>query len=120
VRFLLDADLPRSAVEVLRRQGHEAIHVRDIGLGLARDSAIAAYARSRGFCLVTGDPGFVDIRNYPPEQYHGIVVLRLPGDATARDILDLIEQFAGQVEVIERLPGRLAVVQFGRVRLRPQ
>jgi len=62
----------------------------------------------------------VDIRNYPPEQYHGIVVLRLPGDATARDILDLIEQFAGQVEVIERLPGRLAVVQFGRVRLRPQ
>jgi predicted nuclease of predicted toxin-antitoxin system len=32
MRFLIDADLPRSVAEVIRRHGHEAIDVRDIGL----------------------------------------------------------------------------------------
>lgn len=45
---------------------------------------------------MTGDLDFGDVRNYPPENYHGIVVLRLPGDATARDIVGLLEEFVPQ------------------------
>ena len=82
MRFLIDADLPRATGESLRRAGHDAFDVRDIGLGDAKDSKIAAYARAHQLCLLTGDFDFADIRNYPPHLYAGIVVLTIPRNAT--------------------------------------
>lgn len=119
MRFLIDADLPRSAKDLIQRYGHEATDVREIGLGSAEDSAIAAYVQVHRICLVTGDFDFADIRNYPPEAYVGIVVLELPRNATAAFILGLIEAFLQRTDVLSRLAGRLAIVEPGRVRLRP-
>ena len=119
MRFLIDADLPRKVAELLRHHGHEAIDVREVGLGTAPDEDIAAYARSQGLCLISGDFGFANIRNYPPGDYAGLVVLQLPRNATAKTILNLVEAMLGQAQVLDRLPGRLAIVEFGRIRLRP-
>jgi predicted nuclease of predicted toxin-antitoxin system len=119
VRFLIDADLPRSTKPLLERFGHEAIDVRDVGLRSAKDLVIARYARDHRACLLTGDFGFADIRNYPPESYYGIIVLELPRDATAAFILHLIEEILRQNEVLARLPRKLAIVEAGRIRLRP-
>ena len=55
MRFLLDADLPRSASETVRRRGHEAVDVRDVGLRDAPDSEIARYAQRERLSLVTAD-----------------------------------------------------------------
>ena len=35
MRFLIDASVPRSAVELLKRYNHEAVDVRDLGMGAA-------------------------------------------------------------------------------------
>jgi hypothetical protein len=83
--------------------------VRDIGLRHAKDPSIALHALDHQECLITGDFGFAVIRNYPPENYHGIVVLELPRDATAADILKLVESFVQRAEIVSRLPGRLAI-----------
>jgi predicted nuclease of predicted toxin-antitoxin system len=119
VRFLIDADLPLSTKPLLERFGHEAIDVRDVGLGNAKDPFIARYAQDHQACLLTGDFGFADIRNYPPESYYGIVVLELPRDTTATFILHLLEEMLSQNHVVTRLGGRLAIVEAGRIRLRP-
>lgn len=119
MRFLIDADLPRSTKTLLKNFGHEAIDVRDIGLKSAKDPVIARYAQDHQACLLTGDFGFADIRNYPPEIYYGIIVLGLPRDATAAFILHLIEEVLRQSQVLARLPRRLAIVEAGRIRLRP-
>jgi predicted nuclease of predicted toxin-antitoxin system len=119
LRFVIDADLPRTAKGLLVRYGHEAIDVRDVGLASARDSTIAGFAQAQNACLLTGDWGFADIRNYPPHRYGGIVVLELPRDATAQFISRLIEALLQQADILPLLPGRLAVVEPGRVRLRP-
>ena len=119
MRFVLDADLPRSAKALVERFGHEAMDVRDLGLGRAKDPAIARCALEHEAVLLTGDFGFADIRNYPPDRYHGLVVLELPPDADAPFILALIEGFPNQESVVRRLPGRLAIVSAGRIRLRP-
>lgn len=119
MRFLVDADLPRGTAPLIVAFGHEAIDVRDIGLGSADDPDIAAHAKAEGLCLITGDFGFADIRNYPPADYFGIVVLELPRDATAKTILALVEGFLQQPAVLNRLPSRLAIVAAGRIRLRP-
>ena len=118
MHFLVDADLPRSTAEVLQRHGHEATDVRDIGLRSADDTTIAQYAQQQHLCLLTRDFDFSDIRTYPPADYAGMVVLVIPPTVTTRYITQLLEMFLQQREIIVQLPGKLAIVEAGRVRLR--
>jgi predicted nuclease of predicted toxin-antitoxin system len=118
MRFLVDEDLPRSLVEVFERFGHEAVHVIDAGIRGARDEAVAALARERGMCLVTGDLDFSDIRTYPPREYAGIMVVRLPRGATSAVIATIVGSFLSRGDLVESLPGHLAVVESGRARFR--
>ncbi|MHB8815873.1 MAG: DUF5615 family PIN-like protein [Steroidobacteraceae bacterium] len=53
------------------------------GLGTAPDEVIAERARSTQAALITRDLDFADVRRYPPSDYHGIMILRLPDDAVA-------------------------------------
>jgi len=119
MRFLVDADLPRRTAGLIKSYGHESKDVRDVGLGGAGDSQVAEYARAQRMCLLTGDFGFADIRNYPPDQFAGLVVLELPKNATADMILQLLDSLLQQADIVERLPGRLAIVEWGNVRIRP-
>ena len=116
--FLIDADMPRSMAEVIKRHAHQALDVRDIGPSLALDVEIAAYARAEQLCIVTGDFGFADIRTYPPGEYAGIVVLSLPRNASGAYINSLVAGLLAQPDLLALLPGRLAIVEAGRVRLR--
>ena len=118
MRFLVDEDLPRSVDSLLREHGHEAVDVRDIELRGASDPDIAAYAREHGLCLLSGDTGFADIRNYPPRDYSGVVVLRLPAKTTSSTIMFLLRSLLVQTEVMDDLSGRLAIVDVGRIRIR--
>lgn len=118
MRFLIDEDLPRSTGDLLRRYKHKAVDVRDIGLRGAKDHQIAAHAQSEGLCLMTGDSDFSDIRNYPPGEYAGLVVLKLHRTATASFILNLMESFLRQEDIVTQMPGKLAIVEPGRVRIR--
>src|SRR3990172_791113 len=117
MRFLVDEDLPRSAGDLLRRYGHEAIDVRGIGLRGASDAEVASYAQSQRLCLLSADTGFSDIRNYPPGKYSGVIVLRLPAKATSSTILTLLESLLVQSEIVNQLNGKLAIVESGRVRI---
>jgi len=68
--------------------------------------------------LISGDYDFADIRNYPPEKYAGIVVFYVPRNATASYINQLLDSFFDQENLIWQLPGKLAIVEPGRIRLR--
>ena len=118
MRFLIDADLPRSVSEVLQRHKHQAVDVRDVGLRSAKDSQIARYAQIEKLCVITGDFDFADIRNYPPSDYYGIIVLSLPRKANAAYINQLLDNFLEQDKVLEELSGKLAIIEAGRVRIR--
>ena len=119
MKFLLDANLPRSSAALLRELGHESLDVRDVLPGGVDDAVIAAHARTHQLVLVTRDFDFADIRNYPPEAYPGLVVLELPDDATAKQINQTLKLFASNTQWLARLPGRLAIVELWRVRFRP-
>lgn len=119
MRFLVDASLPRSAAVLLRRLGHDAVDVRDVGMRSAADDTIAAHAKRNGYVLVTRDSDFADIRNYPPSDYAGILVLKLHEDATAVQVVKLLETFASREDLLAHLSGRLAILEAWRVRFRP-
>lgn len=119
MRFLIDANMPRSTAGVIVRCGHDAFDVRDIGLGAAGDAEIARHAVLQRLVLITRDFDFADIRSYPPANHFGLVVLQLPEHAVQSEILTLLETFLRRGEWVTALPGRLAIVGAGRVRFRP-
>lgn len=118
MRFLIDADLPDSLVDVLKSHGHDVIHVRSIGLGRAADRTIAARAQTEQRCILTGDYDFSDLREYPPADYYGIVVIGLPVDATINMIRILISDFLNYADLVANLRGKLVIVEPGRIRVR--
>ena len=118
MRFVIDADLPRSTKQLLVRYGHDAADVRDIGLGSVPDTEVARYAQREMLCLLTGDYDFANIRRYPPRQYQGIVVLAIAPSMTAPSILALLEEFLKQRQLLNAITGRLTIVEPGRVRIR--
>ena len=119
MRFLIDANLPRSVIELLTNCGHQVEFSRDIGLAAVSDVFIATRALKTKAALLTRDLDFADVRQYPPRDYHGIVVIRVPDDFVAADIARILERFIRQPDFMAQLIGRLAIVEPDRVRFRP-
>lgn len=118
MRFFIDACLPRNFASVLESCGHVAVDARDLGMRSADDTQIAAYARREGMVLLTEDWGFSDIRAYPPADYHGIVVFETHDDSIAAKMAAL-RHMLDRSDIVQQLPGRLAIVTPTRIRLRP-
>ena len=119
MRFLLDANMPRSSGSLLRDLSHDVEDVRDVLPNGADDATVAAYAIARQLTLITRDFDFADIRNYPPKDYAGIIVLELPDDAVAAQVNQVLRLFVSKPDLLARLAGRLAIVESWRVRFRP-
>jgi hypothetical protein len=117
--FLVDASLPRATGDLIRAHGHQATDVRDIGMGTARDQDIAEHARINQLAIISIDRDFGNVVQYPPADYHGLVVIRPPDGATIARILSLAERFLTDGKVVANLTGRLVVVEPGRIRCRP-
>jgi predicted nuclease of predicted toxin-antitoxin system len=119
MNFLLDANMPRSAIRVLAEHEHTAIHVNDVGLGDALDEQVAAWAVAESAVLITRDLDFADIRSYPPRASPGILVVRVPDDWTAIRIVGLLEEFLSMEELVTRIPGHLVILDRNQARFRP-
>ena len=77
MRFKLDENLPIEAAELLHRQGHDASTVWGEEISGATDAALALICQAETRILITLDIDFADIRAYPPNEYPGVIVLRL-------------------------------------------
>jgi len=119
MRFLIDANMPRSIIALVASLGHEVEFARDVGLAAAPDHEIAARAQTTGAALLTRDLDFADVRRYPPSLYPGIIVLRLSDGVIAREIVGVTERFPRDATFVGNLAGRLAIVEQERARFRP-
>lgn len=116
MRFKFDENLPEAVGTLLRQRGHEAHSVLDENLHGAPDLSIASACRSERRILITLDLDFASIKNYPPQNYHGIVVLRLARQDrdSALGMVDRVLKLL-QTEPIDR---RLWIVDEFRTRIR--
>lgn len=116
MKFKTDENLPAEVVDLLRREGHDAMSAVDQQLGGHPDTELAAVCQAEHRVMITLDLDFSDIRSYPPEDYFGIIILR-PSVQTVAAILRLTSQ-AMALLVSESPIGRLWVVEDHQVRIR--
>ena len=117
MKVKIDENLPLEVADLFRTAGHDATTVGDERLGGRPDATLASLVRREERAFVTLDLDFADIRAYPPEQYAGLVVLRL----NHQDKPHVLQVMARLMPVftLEGLEGHLWIVEEGRVRIRP-
>ena len=116
MKFKVDENMPREAVDILHDAGHDATTVHDQGLSGAQDPVVALCCQQEARVLLTLDTDFGNIQAYPPSESSGIVVLRLQHQDKAR----VLQSVRDVVAFLEReSPVRsLWIVDEDRVRIR--
>ena len=116
MRFKIDENLPPDVGELLRREGHEALSVYDQGLRSHTDPEVIAVCQAEKLALISLDLDFSNILLFPPEQFVGIIVIRVhrPGRTAVTEMVrKLLPHLATRP-----LTGRLWVVDERRIRIR--
>lgn len=86
MRFLVDEQLPPTLAARLRLEGHDAVHVIEIGLEGASDERVRSEASHRQAILVTKDADFTVFLHESP----AILWIRI-GNATNRVLWSALE-----------------------------
>ena len=116
MRFKIDENLPIDVADLLRSAGHDALTVFEQRLIGEDDSHILDICQEEERALITLDLDFSDVRSYQPQEYFGLMVLRLHRQdkayvlETMRRIIPLLEK--------EEVKGRLWIVEENRIRVR--
>ena len=116
MRFKFDENLPSELGALLRADGHDAHSVLDENLRGAADPSIAKVCQAEQRILITLDLDFAHIKHYPPQDHHGIIVLRL-----ARQDRDAVMAIVPRVLALlqtEPIAQRLWIVDGSRTRIR--
>ena len=112
----IDENLHPSVADLLRQHGHDAMTVYDQGLRGHADKDVADVCQREGRVIVTLDLDFSDIRTYPPENFPGIIVLRLI-DQSRPAVIRVLQRII-PLFTMEQLGGCLWIVDETKVRIR--
>ena len=116
MQFKTDENIPLEAVELLRSAGHDAVSVFDQSLSGGADSRIASVCQREDRTLITLDTDFADIRTYRPDDYPGLLVLRL-AKQSAPEVVRVIRRLLGILSTTD-CRGQLWIVEHKRIRVR--
>ena len=116
MRFKVDENLPIEVAEALQLAGHDAATVAEQHLAGSGDAQLAEFCQAESRILVTLDMDFSDIRNYPPTEFPGLIVLRLRQHDKPH-VLDVLLRLV-QVLHQEPIERHLWIVEENRIRIR--
>lgn len=116
MKFLGDMGLSQSCIRWLREQGHEAVHLRELGLQRMPDPLILAKSVSDGFIPLTMDLGFGALLAANQQRLPSVVIFRLDDETPKnvnRHLKNILDQYAGQLSA-----GALLSVRENLIRIR--
>jgi predicted nuclease of predicted toxin-antitoxin system len=117
VNYVVDANLSPRLAALLRDAGHDAVHVRDIGLRTASDDEIIDYAISTDRIVISHDTDFGTLLAYRELSKPSFILIRssdpVDVDDQARLIVANLDAMRDDLEA-----GAIAVFARGRLRIR--
>jgi predicted nuclease of predicted toxin-antitoxin system len=118
LRFLIDNALSPVVADELQRTGHEALHVRDLGMQASTDEEIFELARSDDRVLVSADTDFGTLLALGRTAKPSVIIFRrTSGRRPEAQAKLLLEHLADTRESLER--GSMVVIEETRLRIRP-
>lgn len=116
MRFLADAGISPATTRFLQQSGHDAVHVRDIGMQRESDEAILNCARVEDRIVLTFDLDFGDILALGVHRTLSVIIFRLADERPAsvnERLSAVLKERSGELEA-----GALIVVEDSRYRVR--
>ena len=77
MKFILDENFPKKAVDVLIKAGHESIDVRGTALEGCDDKTLLNFAKDKKGTLLTTDKDFYHPLHSKNKPHYGIIVIAL-------------------------------------------
>jgi predicted nuclease of predicted toxin-antitoxin system len=117
MRFLIDNALSPVFASQLVAEGHEAVHLRSLGLQDASDDVVFALARDQDRILVSADTDFGTLLAMREQNRPSVILFRHCDERDpvkqCRLLLRHLEQLAADLQ-----EGALAVIEPHRIRIR--
>jgi predicted nuclease of predicted toxin-antitoxin system len=117
MRFMVDNALSFRVAELLRAEGHDAVHVRDYDLGAAADITILERARAEDRVILSADTDFGTLLAQMQTSKPSFILLRWPELRHAQDQVRVV--LTNLLNVEEELnAGAVVVIEPTRIRVR--
>jgi predicted nuclease of predicted toxin-antitoxin system len=117
VRFLIDNALSPAVANEINRAGHDAVHVRELGMQAASDEAIFDHAAQDDRVVVSADTDLGTLLAIRKQTSPSVILFRHSSQHRPADQAALLKanlpQLVGALEI-----GSIVVIQPDRIRIR--
>lgn len=117
MKLLLDQNLSPRLADELAARGHDAVHVRSLGMSTASDSVILEVATSEARIVVSADTDFGELLARTNAGSPSVLLLRRQGHRRAAEVAELLALNLPAVAA-DLESGAIVVVDDERIRVR--
>lgn len=112
MRFIIDENIRKEVADFFRSSGHDILVVPSG----SEDEEIARIAKETKRTIVTHDQHFADILMYPPEEYSGIIRIKIH-PPTATTIINALREFLQEIKP-DQINKKLVILEKDGFRIR--
>jgi predicted nuclease of predicted toxin-antitoxin system len=117
VKFLIDNNLSPLLADALKAAGHDAVHVRDLGMQAAPDEAVLERARADEEILISADTDFGGLLSRSKASNPSVILIRRLAGRRAAEQAGIV--LANLDQVTEDLAaGAIVVIHEDMLRVR--
>lgn len=116
MKFLVDMPLSPELVNWLVREGHDAVHALEMGLGQTSDAAILEHARNEQRVLITADLDYPRLLALVQAESPGLILFR-GGNYSEQEAVERLRRVLERIST-EELPKSIVVIEKERIRRR--